>query len=96
MTQISMKSKVWRILKPMLTYDMILILVTYMGAMVFLLFTGSGSLQEKMYQTSALMTGIACLISIPLLWKQMKGDERGCLRCSGISGTSRWLRPVSF
>lgn len=75
MAQISMKSKVWRILKPMLTYDIILILVTYMGAMVFLLFTGSGSLQEKMYQTSALMTGIACLISIPLLWKQMKGDE---------------------
>lgn len=72
---IPMKSKAWRILKPLLTYDIILILITFMGAFFFLMFTGFGSLEDKMYQTSALMTGIACVIAIPLLWKQMKGDE---------------------
>lgn len=75
MAQIPMKSKIWRILKPMLTYDIILILVTYLGALLLMTFIGMGSLEERMYQTSALMTGIACLIAIPLLWKQMKGDE---------------------
>lgn len=74
-SQIPMKSKVWRILKPMLTYEVLLLLVTYMGALLFLTFTGVGNLEEKMYETSALMTGIACVIAIPMLWKQMKGDE---------------------
>ena len=73
--QIPMKSKVWRILKPMLTYDLLLFFVTWMGALVFLTFTGFGNLEEKMYETSPLMTGIACMIAIPFLWKQMKGDE---------------------
>ncbi len=75
LAQIPMKSKLWRILKPMLTYDLTLFAVTYLGALVLLFFTGMGQLEERLYQTSALMTGIACLIAIPLLWKQMKGDE---------------------
>ena len=75
MSQIPLKSKIWRILKPMLTYDIILFLVTYMGALLLMTFTGMGGLEDRLYRTSALMTGIACLIAIPLLWKQMQKDE---------------------
>ena len=72
---IPIQRKLWRLLKPLLTYELFLIGATVLLALILMTFTTGGYLEERMHATSVLASAIGSLAAIPVLWKQYKKDE---------------------
>ena len=69
---IPIQRKLWRLLKPLLTYELFLIGATVLLALILMTFTTGGYLEERMHATSVLASAIGSLAAIPVLWKQYK------------------------
>ena len=72
---IPIQRKLWRLLKPLLTYELFLIGATVLLALILMTFTTGGNLEARMHATSVLAAAIGSLAAIPVLWKQYKKDE---------------------
>lgn len=76
---IPIQRKLWRLLKPLLTYELFLIGATVLLALILMTFTTGGYLEERMHATSVLASAIGSLAAIPVLWKQYK-KMKACSR----------------
>ena len=72
---IPIQRKLWRLLKPLLTYELFLIGATVLLALILMTFTTGGYLEERMHATSVLASAIGSLAAVPVLWKQYKKDD---------------------
>ena len=72
---IPIQRKLWRLLKPLLTYELFLIGATVLLALILMTFTNGGYLEERMHATSVLASAIGSLAALPVLWKQYKKDD---------------------
>ncbi|WP_461881134.1 HAD hydrolase-like protein [Fusicatenibacter sp.] len=72
---IPIQRKLWRLLKPLLTYELFLIGATVLLALILMTFTTGGYLEERMHATSVLASAIGSLAAIPILFKQYKKDD---------------------
>lgn len=72
---IPIQRKLWRLLKPLLTYELCLIGATVLLALILMTFTTGGFLEDRMHATSVLASAIGSLAALPILWKQYKKDD---------------------